>query len=128
MRKRAAATTFINKYYFICPKCKDSLYIEKRYVYCHNRYCTAFFSLKRVKYTCCQDGCSDMTAGICLANDNEWESRCEKHLDQKTTVKVGVLRKSKNIKHRNYMDPQQLSGKKTRVIKKGEFPGQHISY
>ena len=73
-----------------------------------------------------------MTAGVSLANDGQWESRCKEHLGENTVlVKSTCFRKRFGFKSgtgsaREVVIMTKQRGKKQRVIKKGEFPGQHI--
>jgi len=125
MRNKGPEAIFNSRYDgFSCPRCRGHLNKEKTHRLCNS--CPGIFPCSRVKHTCSYKDCYEVTDGLCLADDGEWESRCKDHFNE-TVVKCKERKKlyktSKSRKTNAQVTGQ--SGKKKRIIKKGEFPGQH---
>src|SRR3989344_3260162 len=111
---------------FICPHCSSPMQkkLKNDRTTCQN--CNKSFLFSRVKYTCSCENCDDMTEGLSIATDGEWESRCEKHLGE-ITVRVRFKKRNKRygkvLKSATATEAQLRAsmGRKVRVIKKGEF-------
>lgn len=132
--KKNNASSFGHNFYFICPikNCGHRLSGEGSYRTCENQNCKMPFHTKKISCTCSYPDCEQITAALCLAQNGEWESRCQEHLDE-TAVKVGKKIKHKAVpkgkcSEKNIKIAKAQRSRGERIIHKGEFPGQHIGY
>src|SRR5690349_14078137 len=119
------------KFDFVCPICKNGHLgsYRRHYLECNNRKCGALVLSNLLKKQCCHKRCKKDTVGICQVARDSWESRCEIHQDS-TAVPVTYHRPrhkalSRAAEQRLKFQPK---GNKERVVRKGEFSGQHIKH
>lgn len=118
---------FWNNWNFLCPTCRhDVLSAESARAYRKCCGCKHLFSAKRMRATCAVKGCDEATVGLCCASEGAWESRCAQHAAE-DLVPIVPKHSKRRFKSSNLPEKviSALRGRKERVIRKGEFPGQY---